>query len=103
MTGEVIVGDINPEKLNKAVQWDQRIKIALSKKCCVICGAKAGFLYQLTCSEKCHDQMKGEFIETFGPYKNITDIETGKTHRVPTGVIFEGGIRQQDLKNYPVV
>lgn len=57
----------------------------------------------MTCSDKCHDQLKKEFIGDFGPYKDITDGTTGLTHRVPTDIIFDEGIRQQNLKKYPIV
>lgn len=102
MPEEVIVSGIDPKKLAKSIRWNECINAALREKCCVICGSE-GVYSLLTCSEKCHDQMKKEFIEDFGPFKDITDAETGKTHRVPTEVIFEQGIRPQDLKKYPVV
>jgi len=37
----------------------------------------------------------------FGIYKKVVDIETGKSHRVPTRDIIEKGLRYQDLKSYP--
>ncbi|GAF67782.1 unnamed protein product, partial [marine sediment metagenome] len=33
--------------------------------------------------------------------KKVVDIETGRTHMVPTRDIIENGLRHQDLKNYP--
>jgi len=96
-----IMFDIDFGNLEKAIRWTNRINAALKEKCCVICGIRGGE-YLLTCSEKCHNRLMKEYIEDFGPYKDITDAETGKTHRVPTEVIFEHGIGQQDLKNYPV-
>lgn len=103
MTGEVIVSDIDPKKLAKSIRWNERIAAALRERYCVICGSEERSQRLLTCSDKCHDQMKKEFIEDFGEYKDITDMTTGLTHRVPTEEIFDKGLRQQDLKYYPVV
>lgn len=102
MKSNVVIMDIDPEKMKKAVRWFDRMEASSKRGVCVICGNIKG-RYLLTCSDKCHDQMKKEFIKDFGEYKDITDAETGKTHRVPIEVIFEHGIQQQDLKNYPVV
>jgi len=37
----------------------------------------------------------------FGKYKRVVDIETGKTHKVPTRYILEHGLRWSELKNFP--
>lgn len=102
MSGEVIISDIDSEKMKKALGWFDRMEAASQKGVCIICGNNRG-RYLLTCSEKCHNQLSKEFIKDFGEYKNIVDMTTGKTHRVPITVIFEHGIQQQDLKKYPVV
>lgn len=36
-----------------------------------------------------------------GGYKKVTDMVTGKTHRVPTRYIIEKGLKQTELKNFP--
>ena len=37
----------------------------------------------------------------FGVYKKVVDLETGRTHKVPTRDIIEKGLKHRDLKNYP--
>jgi len=41
-------------------------------------------------------------IEEDGEYKMITNIETGKTHKIPTSDIIEFGINFADLAKYPI-
>lgn len=60
------------------------------------------------------DGFEGEwhdkFLETFyqslvikyGEWKKVIDAETMKAHQVPTYTIAKHGLKQQDLKNYPL-
>jgi len=40
--------------------------------------------------------------EKYGSFKKVVDLETNKTHVVPTYIIAKYGIKQKDLKFYPV-
>ena len=57
---------------------------------------------KITCSNFCHDQYIFKKIAEVGLFKKVVDIVSGITYRVPTKIIIEQGLRQQDLKNYPV-
>jgi len=41
-------------------------------------------------------------IEKFGEFKKIMDMVSGKWHKVPTIIIIREGIRQEDLKHFPI-
>ncbi len=68
---------------------------------CSICGSSSVSKYRLTCSDVCHEEYILRLEKRFGVYKKVVDVETGKTHKVPTRDILERGLRQQDLKHYP--
>jgi hypothetical protein len=57
--------------------------------------------FTLACSDDYLEKLIKRFEEAFGVYKKVVDLETGKTHRVPTRDIIEKGLKQKDLKNYP--
>ncbi len=57
---------------------------------------------KITCSDFCHDQYIQKKIDEVGLFKKVVDISSGITYRVPTKLIIEEGLRQQDLKNYPI-
>jgi hypothetical protein len=67
---------------------------------CLICGASCPE-GRVTCSEECHENLVYTLENEFGIYKKVVDIETGKTHKVPTRDIIEKGLKYRDLKNYP--
>lgn len=71
-------------------------------KACVVCG-KVHNYRECTCSDECHDLFKQMLLERFGEHKIVVDLGTGKKYRVPTVDIIEKGLKQEDLKNYPVV
>jgi len=81
--------------------WD-RIRIWYPPSSnCVVCGKGhlSGRLY--TCSEECHQKFIDRLVAEFGEYKKVLDVETGRSYRVPTRDIIEGGLRQRDLAKYP--
>ena len=58
----------------------------------------------ITCSVQCHQSLVGIMIkENEGEFKIITDIHTGKTHKVPMRDIIEFGIDYSDLARYPTI
>ena len=67
---------------------------------CLICGAPCS-PGRLTCSDVCHEKLVYRLEQEYGIYKKVVNLETGKTHKVPTRWIIENGLRQIDLKNYP--
>ena len=72
------------------------------KKTCVICG-KEHNCREYTCSDECHELFKQKLIKEFGEHKTVVDLATGKEHHVPIVDIIEKGLKQEDLKNYPIV
>ena len=56
----------------------------------------------ITCSELCHYRFVKKMLEEFGEYKKITDTNSGKSYKVPTKLIIEEGVRQEQLKNFPL-
>lgn len=98
---EVIIVNPDFELLKK---WERRAWESEYHNTCIICNEeKDKRSRKYTCSEECHKKFLQELIDDFGEYKKIVDMATGKTHKVPIEIIFENGIRQQDLKNYPVL
>jgi rubredoxin len=55
-----------------------------------------------TCGDVCHKTFIDNFVARFGEFKKVTDGTTGKSYKVPTRVICEKGIRQQELNRYPL-
>ena len=55
----------------------------------------------MTCSDDCHEKLVYVLEKEYGIYKKVVDLETGKTHKVPTRDIIERGLKHTDLKNYP--
>lgn len=45
--------------------------------------------------------IESELIKRYGEFKKVMDMESGKSHKVPTVVIIREGINQHDLKNFP--
>lgn len=56
---------------------------------------------KVTCSDTCHERLVEACEATFGPYKRVVRQATGEVFRVPTRVILEQGLREQDLDQYP--
>ena len=42
------------------------------------------------------------WIEKFGQFKKVVDLQSGKAHKVPTLEIVRNGLRQKDLKRFPL-
>jgi hypothetical protein len=67
---------------------------------CVICGEAYVPGRVMTCSDKCHDEMKRIIIKNHGKFKKVVDHK-GIAYRVPTEDIIEHGIEEKDLGKYP--
>ena len=67
---------------------------------CWVCGAPCPET-RVTCSDDCHEKLIQILENDFGVYKKVVNMETGKTHKVPTRDIIERGLEQKDLKKYP--
>ena len=57
--------------------------------------------HKMTCGDECHEKYVELLVEKDGTHQMITDIETGMTYNVPTRLVIEKGISQEELKNYP--
>lgn len=49
-----------------------------------------------------HECIIQEYIARFGEYKKIVRMSTGVAYKVPTRIIIEQGIREQDLDQFPL-
>ena len=56
---------------------------------------------KITCGEYCHDKFIVKMIHEHGLYKKVIDQETNIAYKIPTRLIIEEGLRQENLKNYP--
>jgi len=68
---------------------------------CAVCGVSIPE-GRLTCSDDCHEKAVDYIEREFGVYKKVTDDVSGKTYKVPTRDIIEKGLKQPELKNYPL-
>jgi len=57
---------------------------------------------EVTCSDRCHQEMARRLIARFGEFKKVVRQSTGVAYKVPTRDIIEKGIREQDLDQYPI-
>ena len=70
----------------------------IKSECCI---ADVDNMQKSTCSDQCHEKLVEDLEKAFGKDKKVVDLETGKTHLVPTKIIIEKGLNQQDLHKYP--
>ena len=70
---------------------------------CVVCkiSLDSSSNHKITCSDDCHEKFIQNMLEEYGTYKKVIDQDSGIAYRIPTRLIIEEGLRQQDLKNYP--
>ena len=75
--------------------------MAVAPRVCAVCGVEIPHEW-LTCGDDCHEKAV-DFIESqFGVYKKVVDAVSGNIYKVPIRDIIELGLKQQDLKNYPL-
>jgi len=67
----------------------------------ICCNFDVNSNQSITCSVQCHKDLIDVMIQENGEFKMVTDIHTGKTHKVPLRDIIEKGINYSDLMNYP--
>lgn len=68
----------------------------------VCCHSDVEIHNKITCSDDCHDSYMKKAIIEFGEFKKVIDLASGKAHRVPTALIIQCGLKQEDLKKFPV-
>jgi len=68
---------------------------------CLVCSKRFTHRRLYTCSEACHKKLIDKLVKTFGKYKRVIDVTTGKAYKVSTREILENGIRQEELPKYP--
>lgn len=68
----------------------------------ICCNSDVEIHSKITCSNYCHEKFIIKMLQEHGLFKKIIDTTTGKQYKIPTRVIIEDGLRQQDLKNYPL-
>lgn len=68
----------------------------------VCCNSDVEIHSKMTCSKNCQEKFILKMIEKFGLFKKVVDIESDIAYKVPTRLIIEEGLRQEDLKNYPI-
>ncbi|MEK6880021.1 MAG: hypothetical protein AABY22_10455 [Nanoarchaeota archaeon] len=55
-----------------------------------------------TCSDECHEALVKKMEHDFGKFKRVVDAESGLVHKIPVRTIIENGIKQTNLKNFPL-
>jgi len=68
----------------------------------ICCNSDVVINNKITCSDFCHNQYILKKIDEDGLFKKVVDLDSGITYRVPTRLLIEEGLRQEDLKNFPV-
>ena len=57
---------------------------------------------KITCSNYCHDKFLEQMIQRHGIFKKVIDAQTGLAYKIPTIIIIEDGLAQENLKKYPL-
>lgn len=68
----------------------------------VCCNSDIELYQKITCGDKCHEKFIQKMISENGLFKKVIDQNTNIAYKVPTRTIIEKGLKQEDLKNYPV-
>lgn len=69
---------------------------------CVICQKQYEPGREMTCSDGCHQELVRRLIVEFGEFKKVVRMSTGIAYRVPIKDIFDPGIKEQELDQYPI-
>lgn len=69
---------------------------------CVICQAECKGQYKYTCSKTCHEIWLVQIRREYGNYQKVVRISTGEAFKVPTALIYEQGIKEQELNRFPL-
>ena len=67
----------------------------------VCCNSDVEIHSKPTCGDDCHEKFIVKMLEEYGTYKKVIDQASGLAYKIPTRLIIEKGLRQQDLMNYP--
>ena len=67
----------------------------------VCCNSDVEIHSKITCGNNCHEKFIIKMIQDHGLFKKVVDIESGIAYKIPTRLIIEEGLRQEELKNYP--
>lgn len=68
----------------------------------ICCNSDVNINNKITCSDFCHNQYILKKIDEDGLFKKVVDLSSGMSHKVPTRLLIEEGLRQENLKNYPL-
>ena len=91
------------KKCNKVCQVTfTQISEDISDVKSVCCDFDVEINNKITCSDFCHDKYIEKKIEQDGLFKKVVDLTSGITYRVPTKLMIEEGLIQEDLKNFPI-
>jgi len=56
---------------------------------------------RITCGDDCHEKFIEKMLTEHGLFKKVIDQETNIAYKVPTRIIIEEGLKQEELKNFP--
>lgn len=90
-----------PCEVDIAVGVPRRDTLVLADARSRCCRADVDVAKRITCSDSCHEKFVEEMERDFGSLKVVVDVTTGKRHVVPTRVLVEKGLRQEELAKYP--
>ncbi len=69
---------------------------------CLICLKLYKGGRELTCSDRCHEELVRRLIAEFGEFKKVIRQRTGVAYKVPTRDIIKHDVREQELDRYPL-
>lgn len=90
---------ITHDEINLTTQSPVLTIFDFKSKCC---NDDIDIYSRCTCSPNCHEIYMQQLEEQFGKFKKVVDAATGISYQVPTRVIAEAGIKQQDLTKFPI-
>jgi len=67
----------------------------------VCCKADIESHQKITCGDSCHEKFIIKMLQEHGLFKKVIDMDSGIAYKIPTRLIIEEGLRQEELKNYP--
>jgi len=57
---------------------------------------------ELTCSDRCHEELVKQLVAEVGEFKKVVRMTTGVAYKVPMRDIIEHGVKEEELDRYPL-
>lgn len=69
---------------------------------CLICDVPYDQGREMTCSDRCHEELVKRLIAEFDEFKKVIRQSTGVAYKVPTRDIIEKVLKEEELGQYPL-